>query len=1134
MSELSQEEIRKRRLAKLAALDMSGGSSSAGPGAQSPTSPIGSLSAATSPVTPGTSSSQGREMTYPTLMGQKSDSQSTDSSQMEVEEQCSETEAAPAAVQQVVQGNKSEPIPIEVDSGIENMEVEEVRESSRIRTISTGSEVSEEFLQSMVGRILCVSWSEQSESTIFLPETAAVISERLKDNQPTDLKDLISQCLMEVMCQIASNQNPLPEPEIVPPQQEQQEEPPQDGAVPSSSTNESKPAPRLTPQSHASKTLTYLTDCYSRCAVEERCHPKKSSVKPMSTLLSEIRAQCVQYTSLMLQDILLEDVDFTGPTGSLSSPLLQPVLCQSLPRGFLIELLSRVHANPEALNKVFSPLLQGLCRAMQCASMVDNAHRKPLEALAELVEIRCNGSSNVRPICSLITNQVQFNPTILTNAGGREIVKTSFLGPFLSVSVFVEEDPKVGERFFSGHSSVDKSLFPTLQAELEQSRILMHKIFHDILVNSSSREPMLAYIANLLKHNEKRTQMQTDDRTLAGDGFMLNLLTVLQMLSVKVKMDKIDALYPFHPSSMVDLKDETRLKFTSQEAQDWLDGLDNADRKEPKFPTLCWFLTLHCHNIALIPAMHRYQRRLRSLREFQKLVDEMVSTEEQWKGLPFASKNKELIKRWKQQIKKLIRNKACAEAGLFDKNLIRRALAFYTSVAEFLLQVLTASPYKYNPTLPLPQETPHVFSALPEWYVEDIAEFLLFVLQYTPGVVVETMDDVMITWLLVCICTPQAIKNPYLVAKVVEVLFVLHSGVVPRNQSLQNRMMDHPISYQHLPSYLMKFYTDVETTGSSSEFYEKFSIRYHISLILKSMWESPAHQAAIIKESKSGKQFVQFINMLMNDTTFLLDESLESLKRIHEIQELQSEPEKWSALSPEQQQTRTRQLTADERQCRSYLTLARETVDMFHYLTIEIREPFMRPELVGRLSAMLNFNLQQLCGPKCKNLKVNVPEKYGWEPRRLLSQLVDIYLHLDCEEFAAAMAADERSFKIELFEDAGSRLQRSFIKSISEVEKFLALAKRAQEISIMNMRKEVDFSDAPDEFRDPLMDTLMEDPVLLPCGQVMDRCVIIRHLLNSATDPFSRQPLSEDMLKPATDLKERIQAWKQEKQKNRM
>uniref|UniRef100_A0A0A9Z5W3 Ubiquitin conjugation factor E4 B n=1 Tax=Lygus hesperus TaxID=30085 RepID=A0A0A9Z5W3_LYGHE len=1124
MSELSQEEIRRRRLAKLAALETSVGGSSSG--AQTPTSP--GASTATSPVTPGTSS-QGKEPTFPTLVGQKSDSQSTDSSQMEVEEQNSEAEPAPVLVQQVIE-SKTNSVPIDVDSGIENMEVEEVREP-RVRTVSTGSEVPEEFLQSMVGRILCVSWSEQSESTIFLPETAAVISERQREGQPTDLEDLISQCLMEVMCQIASNQNPLPEPDIPAastPAPETTE------AVASGSSGAEVP-PCITPQSHASRTLTYLTDCYTRVSVEERCHPKKSSVKPMSTLLSEIRAQCVQYTSLMLQDILLEDVDFTGPTGSLSSPLLQPILCQTLPRGFLIELLSRVHNNPETLSKVFSPLLQGLFRTMQTASMVDNAHRKPLEALAELVEIRCNQSSNVRPICSLITNQIQFLPDIVTDAGGREIVKTSFLGPFLGFSVFVEEDPKVGDRFFTGNSAMDKSLFPTLQVELENSRFLMYKIFHDILVNSSSRESMLAYVAALLKHNEKRKQMQSDDRSLAGDGFMLNLLSVLQMLSVKVKTDKVDALYPFHPSSMVDVKDDTRLKLTSQEAQDWLDELNKGFQwKEPKFPTQCWFLTLHCHTIALIPALHRYQRRLRSLRDLQKLVDEMMNTEDQWKGLPFASRNKELIKRWKQQIKKLQRNKACAEAGLLDKNLIRRALTFYTSVAEFLLQVLTGKPYEYNPQLPLPQESPKVFSALPEWYVEDIAEFLLFVLQYTPGIVVDSMDDVMVTWLLVCICTPQAIKNPYLVAKVVEVLFVLHSGVVPRNQSIQQRIMNHPISHLYLPSYLMKFYTDVETTGSTSEFYEKFSIRYHISLILKSMWESPVHQEAIIKESGSGKQFVKFINMLMNDTTFLLDESLESLKRIHEVQELQADQDKWSTLTTEQQQSRTRQLAADERQCRSYLTLAKETVDMFHYLTVKIKEPFMRPELVGRLSAMLNFNLQQLCGPKCKNLKVNLPDKYGWEPRRLVSQLVDIYLHLDCEKFAAAIAADERSFKIELFEDAGSRLQRSLIKSTTEVQKFKKLGKRAQEIAVQNMRKEVDFSDAPDEFRDPLMDTLMEDPVLLPCGQVMDRHVIIRHLLNSATDPFSRQPLTEDMLTPATGLKERILAWKREKEQHQM
>ena len=60
--------------------------------------------------------------------------------------------------------------------------------------------------------------------------------------------------------------------------------------------------------------------------------------------------------------------------------------------------------------------------------------------------------------------------------------------------------------------------------------------------------------------------------------------------------------------------------------------------------------------------------------------------------------------------------------------------------------------------------------------------------------------------------------------------------------------------------------------------------RYHISIIMKSMWESPVHKMAIITESNNGKNFIKFINMMMNDTTFLLDESLDALKRIHEVQ----------------------------------------------------------------------------------------------------------------------------------------------------------------------------------------------------------------------------------------------------------
>lgn len=410
---------------------------------------------------------------------------------------------------------------------------------------------------------------------------------------------------------------------------------------------------------------------------------------------------------------------------------LYPILSQTLPRGYLHELVAKTHGNPTIFSKIFTPILQVLYLSMQQTSLVGNMHRRPIEALEDLLEIRCGPNGNIRPICRLITNQIQFLPKIMTSAAGRELTRTSFLGPFLSVSVFAEDEPKVAEKFFSGNPFTDKSVNVTLQQELENTRSLLHKMFHAILANSNCRDVTLTYLATLLRHNEKRTQMQTEEFTLAGDGFMLNLLSVLQMLSVKIKLDTVDPMYPFHPSSFVEIKNDTRLKLTSHEVAEWQKSLEKTHKwSEAKFPTQCWFLTLHCHHIALLPALQKYQRKLRALRDLQKMLDELQATEPQWKDTPFAEHNKDLIKQWKQQLKRLVKSKSCADAGLIDPVLLRRCLEFYMSVAEILLSLLTeTSPGDPLPELPLPREVPYRFTALPEWYVEDIAEFLLFILQ---------------------------------------------------------------------------------------------------------------------------------------------------------------------------------------------------------------------------------------------------------------------------------------------------------------------------------------------------------------------------------------------------------------------
>ncbi len=94
---------------------------------------------------------------------------------------------------------------------------------------------------------------------------------------------------------------------------------------------------------------------------------------------------------------------------------------------------------------------------------------------------------------------------------------------------------------------------------------------------------------------------------------------------------------------------------------------------------------------------------------------------------------------------------------------------------------------------------------------------------------------------------------------------------------------------------------------------------------------------------------------------------------------------------------------------------------MFNYLTAnsDIVTPFMQPEVVGRLAAMLDFNLVKIAGPKCTELKVQNPEKYRFNPKKLLSELVEIFNNLSHRsEFIEAVAADGRSFDSAVFKRA--------------------------------------------------------------------------------------------------------------------
>jgi len=866
----------------------------------------------------------------------------------------------------------------------------------------------------------------------------------------------------------------------------------------------------------------FIIQSFGRILKEATLHPKRSVDENWNTTLKTAKKICINYSVLLLEGKLAKKW-LAYPSEVLVHFLVEER--DYFPGEFLLQLVLHLfHQKKSSFKVIFEGVLSKLLDRVNGCTIANEDYKSPIAALAELCEIKASDSN--RPIALMLPKLHNWLPNSLSKAEGREIQKLSFLGPFLQLSVFADDDPQVAKKYFpSGKPMSDHAqlIRTTLRVALQHVRSEMFKVIHTLLVSSDTRDDCLKYIVAVLNRNSKKSQIQADERSLATDGFMLNLLSILQQLCLKVKSDKVDIMYFVNPQAKLDASTFSTIKSSKEQIDEWKKELEKSVQwQEPKFTTECFFFTYYCHHISVIPATRKYLQRMRAIRDINKLISELESHEPEWKHTVLAARNKFMLKKWKEQSKSLAEQDACAVAGLVDESLMRRCLKFYSTAADWLINIITKG--KKTWIDPLPSDVPLEFGSLPDYFIEDIFEFLLFIDIHLPQLLDDTNMDTFIPLLTILLCNYNYIANPYLVAKLVELVFAMDPSLQPLAKSLYEKLVTDPIGEVHLIHSLIKFYAEVESTGSSNEFYDKFGIRYHISVILKGLWKRPIHKYAVVKES-STDNFTRFINMLINDTTFLLDESIDALRNIHDTQELIANTTEWEQLSREMRTSRQRQLATDERQCKSYLTLANETIDMLHYLTQEIKPPFLEKKLAEQLSVMLNYNLQQFTGSKYKNLKVSTPEKYGFEPKKLLDKITDIYLHLNIQDFAEACAADERSYRKELFDDCIQLLRRTQLKTESQLQQLRQFANLVEEIAVENHKNALDLDDAPDEFKDPLMDTVMLDPVELPSGTIMDRSVIARHLLNSNTDPFSRQKLTDDMLIPATELKAKIDAW---------
>lgn len=265
---------------------------------------------------------------------------------------------------------------------------------------------------------------------------------------------------------------------------------------------------------------------------------------------------------------------------------------------------------------------------------------------------------------------------------------------------------------------------------------------------------------------------------------------------------------------------------------------------------------------------------------------------------------------------------------------------------------------------------------------------------------------------------------------------------------------------------------------------------------------------------------------MLNDVTFVMDESLSSLKQIHDITtELRLEA---ASMTEEAKQQKEEALEAAKGKAKSYMQLTTESLAMFKLFTDALADAFTKPEIVTRLADMLDYNLDALVGPKSNNLKVeNAQHDFKFDPVALLGDIMSVFLNLSTKQsFQHAVARDARSYKPPNFEQAARIMERKAAKSSQELDRWKKLCDNIAKAKIEQDAEEEDLGEIPDEYADPLMATLMTDPVILPSSKVtVDRSTIRSQLLSDPMDPFNRAPLKIEDVIPNEELKAEIEAW---------
>lgn len=889
------------------------------------------------------------------------------------------------------------------------------------------------------------------------------------------------------------------------------------------------------------KPFEYLLACFKRVSRAIRNTKYTGPEDPKRDVLQEAKRLCTSYCifAVTVPDLFGDNAPQGNPLADhlLAEPECDIGLCTD----FLTEASARFEED-ESIKDAIVGAAEELSRRLSTKDMLGD-YQNYMRALRNLIRFP--------KIVDAITKSPIWIPE---DVAPQDVETMTLLGPFFRLSPMQIE---VAQSYFSAPKTRDRAFIANAQnavrLTLRNQQLELFQIADQIVrAGAAPRERILNWFALCVNKNHKKRAMRVDYKTVSSDGFMVNVTATLDGLCEPFmdakfsKIERIDVDY-LRRSPRVDISDETKIntdqKFADEFYARHVDGTSN-------FISEIFFLTVTAHHYGTEAAQTRMSTLKKTVKRMEqdlavveadrhkylnvgvhRDLDDTTDANISMQDPRYLARYEEYIKRVQKQIDDNWSIMHATNGVILDDLMQARSMQFMRYVIIWLLRLASQQDIPTVPiTLPLPAAQSDVFRCLPEYFMEDIVDNFKFVTANIPHIITPQQSEEIVQFCITFLRSSEYIKNPGIKSGLVTILFY---GVQP----LQNRAMGvlgdlligSSFANKHLLHSLMKYYIEAESTGTHTQFYDKFNIRYEIFAVIKSIWVNTLYRENLAKEALVNTDFfVQFVNMVVNDVTFVLDESLSSFVKIHDLTEEMKSPA-FVALDEEQRKEKQELLEQTKGTAKSYMGLTATTMETLILFTETLPESFTMPEIVQRLADMLDYNLDSMVGPKSLNLKVEEPAQYKFDPKALLQDIIKVFLNLSSQHaFIQAIARDGRSYKPVNFERVTDYMdKRKIIMAPEQQQAWKNLAEKAAEAKSIEEGEDEDYGDAPEEFMDPLMSDLMKDPVILPTSKiVLDRSTVRAHLLSDPTDPFNRTPLKIEDVIPDTTLRARIEEWK--------